>query len=174
MPTLPSTVLNAHLPTQVSGPTSLPDTLCPQSCLSTRLHAGRCPAHRDTSPVLTQSSALVPMPGHLGPTPAFGRTPGHFPGLTPSLSAHRSNHGALLLRIRGSAASSPCSSGPWTQTPLSGCPLPPVAQVADSSASGPALSAGSWGSVWPPQSGLPCSPHLPLPLPNPLRGPSGS
>ena len=51
------------------------------------------------------------------------------PGLTPSLSAHRSNHGAPLLRIIGSATSSRCSSGPWT--PLSGCPLPPVAQVAD-------------------------------------------
>lgn len=66
-------------------PTRLPDNPCPQSCLSSRLHVGGCPAHARTSQVLTPLSALVPMPGHLGPTPAFRRTPGHFPGLTPSL-----------------------------------------------------------------------------------------
>lgn len=66
-------------------PTHFPDSPCSQSCLSTRLHVGRCPAHARTSPVLTTPSALVPKPGHLGPTPAFRRTPGHSPGLTPSL-----------------------------------------------------------------------------------------
>lgn len=45
----------------------------------------------------------------------------------------------------------PPSPGP---PPLSRCPLPPVARRQTSSASGPALSAGS--------SGLPCSAHQPL------------
>lgn len=166
-------MLNAHLPTQVSGPTSLPDTPCPQSCLSTMLHAGRCPAHPDTSPVLTPPSALLPMPGHLGPTPAFRRPPGHFRGLTPSLSAHRSNHGAPLLRIRGSAASSRCSSGPWTPTPLSGCPLPPRCPggrpdppAAQRSRPGPGVRCGLHRAAFPVHPTCPC----PCPSPSTVPG----